>query len=288
MGHEASGTIHAVGSAVISLIPGDTVAIEPGYPCRRCGSCKFGRYNLCPEMKFAASPPKKHGTLTKYFLLPADFCCKVPENISLAEAVLMEPLAVAIHAVRLADVKPGNRVIVFGAGTVGLFCAAVAREFGAAAVVSVDILERKLDFAQSFVGTSVGRTAIPDPSVTPEGNAQRLVHTQGFGEGADIAIDASGAEASVQTAIYSLRMGGTYVQAGMGKRKIEFPISEMCEKEIAAKGCFRYGPGDFNLGIHFVGQGKIKLSGLITKILRFELARGLGNGQARRGDKNID
>ena len=286
MGHEASGTIHAVGSAVISLIPGDTVAIEPGYPCRRCGSCKFGRYNLCPEMKFVASPPKKHGTLTKYFLLPADFCCKVPENISLAEAVLMEPLAVAIHAVRLADVKPGNRVIVFGAGTVGLFCAAVAREFGAAAVVSVDILERKLDFAQGFVGTSVGRTAIPDPSVTPEENAQRLVHTQGFGGGAD--IDASGAEASVQTAIYSLRMGGTYVQAGMGKRKIEFPISEMCEKEIAAKGCFRYGPGDFNLGIHFVGQGKIKLSGLITKILRFELARGLGNGQARRGDKNID
>lgn len=115
-----------------------------------------------------------------------------------------------------------------------------------------------------------------------------MVHTQGLGEGADIAIDASGAEASVQTAIYSLRMGGTYVQAGMGKRKIEFPISEMCEKEIAAKGCFRYGPGDFNLGIHFVGQGKIKLSGLITKILRFELARGLGNGQARRGDKNID
>ena len=272
MGHEASGTIHAVGSAVTSLIPGDRVAIEPGYPCRRCEPCKLGRYNLCPEMKFAADPPKRHGTLTKYFLMPADFCYKVPENISLAEAVLMEPLAVAIHAVRLADVKPGNCVIVFGAGTVGLFCAVVAREFGAAAVVSVDILERKLDFAQSFVGKSVGRTAMPDSSLTPEENAQRLIHEQGFGEGADIAIDASGAEASVQTAIFSLRMGGTYVQAGMGKRKIEFPISEMCEKEIAARGCFRYGPGDFNLGVHFVGQGKIQLSGLITKILPFELA----------------
>lgn len=284
MGQEASGTIHAVGSAVTSLIPGDRVAIEPGYPCRRCEPCKVGRYNLCPEMKFAADPPKRHGTLTKYFLLPADFCYKVPGNINLAEAVLMEPLAVAIHAVRLADVKPGNRVIVFGAGTVGLFCAAVAREFGAAAVVSVDILERKLEFSQSFVGTSVGRTAMPDPSLTPEENAQRLVYTQGFGEGADIAIDASGAEASIQTAIFSLRMGGTYVQAGMGKRKIEFPISEMCEKEISARGCFRYGPGDFSLGIYFVGQGKIQLSGLITNILPFELATDAWE-TAKRGEE---
>lgn len=277
MGHEASGTIYAVGSAVTSLIPGDRVAIEPGYPCRRCEPCKVGRYNLCPEMKFAADPPKRHGTLTKYFLLPADFCYKVPGNINLAEAVLMEPLAVAIHAVRLADVKPRNRVIVFGAGTVGIFCAAVAREFGAAAVVSVDILERKLEFSQSFVGTSVGRTAMPDPSLNPEENAQRLVYTQGFGEGADIAIDASGAEASVQTANFSLRMGGTYVQAGMGKRK----------KEISARGCFRYGSGDFSLGIYFVGQGKIQLSGLITNILPFELATDAWE-TAKRGDKNIN
>lgn len=87
-------------------------------------------------MKFAADPPVLHGTLTKYFMLPADFCYKVPESISLTEAVLMEPLAVAIHAVRQADVRPGKSVIVFGAGTVGLLCAAVAREFGAAVVVS--------------------------------------------------------------------------------------------------------------------------------------------------------
>jgi D-xylulose reductase len=234
-------------------------------------------------MKFAASPPEVHGTLTKYFLLPADFCYKLPENISLTEAVLMEPLAVAIHAVRLANVKPGNRVVVFGAGTVGLFCAAVAREFGASTVVSVDILEHRLSFAQKFVGGSVGRTALPDQSLPPEENAKRLVQTQELGAGADIVIDASGAEASVQTAIFSLRMGGTYVQAGMGKRIIAFPISELCEKEITAKGCFRYGAGDFDLEIHLVGQGKIPLSGLITKIFPFESATEAWE-TARRGE----
>ncbi|KNG90643.1 alcohol dehydrogenase [Aspergillus nomiae NRRL 13137] len=207
MGHEASGTIHAVGSGVTTLAPGDRVAIEPGYPCRRCPRCKSGRYNLCPEMKFAADPPFTHGTLTRYFKLPADFCYKIPDHISLADAVLMEPLAVAIHAVRLADVKPGNRVVVFGAGTVGLFCAAVAREFGAAVVVSVDVLEKRLCFAKEFIGT-VGRTAMPDLSITPEENAQRLIRTHGLGEGADVVIDASGAEASVQTGVFSLRMGG--------------------------------------------------------------------------------
>ncbi|GAD99405.1 alcohol dehydrogenase [Paecilomyces variotii No. 5] len=271
MGHEASGVIHKVGSAVTSLAPGDKVAIEPGYPCRRCGPCKSGRYNLCPEMKFAAAPPKVHGTLTKYFLLPADFCYKIPDTLSLTEAVLIEPLAVAVHTVRLADIKPGHRVIVYGAGTVGLLCAAVAREFGASQVISVDILESKLSFARKFIGESIGRTAMPDRSLSAEDNANLLVQNLNLGEGANIAIDASGAEASMQAAIYVLRRGGTYVQAGMGKRKIEFPIAEMCEKEITAKGCFRYGPGDFDLAIH-LATSKLRLSEFVTKIVPFEQA----------------
>jgi D-xylulose reductase len=94
MGHEASGTIRAVGSAVTSHVPGNRVAIEPGHPCRRCDRCKIGHYNLCPDMRFAADPPKRHGTLTKYSMLPDDVCYKGPASISLADAVLMEPLAV--------------------------------------------------------------------------------------------------------------------------------------------------------------------------------------------------
>ncbi|KAL4965060.1 NAD(P)-dependent alcohol dehydrogenase [Aspergillus stella-maris] len=291
VGHEASGTIHAVGSAVTSLAPGDMVAIEPGYSCRHCERCKAGTYNLCPQMKFAADPGSGfHGTLTKYFKVPADFCFKVPKTsgsaVGLKEAVLIEPLAVATHAVRLANIKPGDTVIVFGAGTVGIFAAAVAREFGARVVVSVDINESRLEFAKKVVGDDVSRTYIPEKNVTPEENARRILTTHsealdinfnaGVGQGVDIAIDASGAPPSIQTAIYGLRMGGTYVQAGMGKRTIDFPIAEMCEKEITAKGCFRYGPGDFKLGISLATKPGGRLGQMmgefVTSVFPFEKA----------------
>lgn len=233
-------------------------------------------------MKFAADPPFVHGTLTRYFRVPADFCYKVPECIKLDQAVLIEPLAVAVHAVRLSDVRPGQKVVVFGAGTVGLFCAAVAREFGAAVVVSVDVVERRVVFAREFVG---GKGMVMDGGVSVEENAERIVRECGLGEagGADVVIDASGAEMAVQTGVFVLRKGGTYVQAGMGKRKMEFPIAEMCEKEIVAKGCFRYGPGDFDLGIDLVRRGRLVLDGLVSRVFPFEKATEAWEA-ARRGE----
>ncbi|KAE8356859.1 chaperonin 10-like protein [Aspergillus coremiiformis] len=271
MGHEASGTIHAVGSAVTTLRPGDRVAIEPGYPCRRCPRCKLGRYNLCPAMRFAADPPATHGTLSRFFKLPADFCYRVPDGIPLVDAVLVEPLAVAVHAVRLARVRPGDRVVVFGAGTVGLFCAVVAKEFGAGVVGLVDFLEGRLRFAEGLLG-DVGRVVVPELGGSAEEKARGLVGRLGLGEGADVVVDASGAEASVQTGVFSLRMGGTYVQAGMGKREIVFPIAEVCEREIVVKGSFRYGAGDFDLALHLVAQGKVSLQGFVTNVFPFESA----------------
>ncbi|KAJ6015285.1 hypothetical protein N7540_009876 [Penicillium herquei] len=102
LGHEASGIVHAIGPAVLNLQPGDPVAIEPGAPCRLCSRCKLGKYNLCPEMSFAGSPPF-HGTLTKYYKIPADCCYKIPPSVGISfgldEAVLIEPLAVAVHSV---------------------------------------------------------------------------------------------------------------------------------------------------------------------------------------------
>jgi D-xylulose reductase len=130
MGHEASGTIHEASSEVSSLKVGDHVAIEPGHPCRRCTSCKAGRYNFCPRMTFAASPPYSHGMLTKYKSMPEDFCYKLPDFIGLDEGVIVEPLAVAVHVCRLADIRVGMDVIVFGAGTVGLLCASVSKAMG--------------------------------------------------------------------------------------------------------------------------------------------------------------
>ncbi|KAH8429807.1 NAD(P)-dependent alcohol dehydrogenase [Aspergillus melleus] len=301
MGHEASGTVHAIGSNVHHLQPGDPVAIEPGYPCRRCELCKAGRYNLCPGMKFAAVPSSCHGTLTRFFKIPGDYCHSlVPatsgsgsgsgsidsapkSGLGLDEAVLMEPLAVAIHSVRSVGVIPGSRVVIFGAGTVGLLCASVAREFGAKQIIVVDVNAQKLEFAESVVPNphvSFG-TYIPSSTLSAEENASNILeqfdsasHHSGGSEipGFDVAIEATGAEPCVQMGIHVLRAGGAYIQTGNGKRKVEFPIATVAEKEITVRGCFRYGPGDFQLGVRRASEGRIQVKRFITKVVPFERA----------------
>ena len=270
MGHEASGTIHSIGSAVESLGPGDRVAMEPGFPCRRCARCKEGRYNLCKDMKFAASPPAAHGTLCKYFKLPEDYCFKLPDHVSLEEGVLLEPTSVAVHMAKLVNVKIGDSVVVFGAGTVGLLCGAVAKAFGAEKVILVDILKRKLEFAKGFV-KGCG-TFTPDSKATPEENAARLINEYDLGDGADVVMEASGAEPSVQTGVHVLRTGGSYVQGGLGRPDISFPIVAMSEKELTMKGCFRYATGDFKVALSLISSGKLPVKELITRKVNFEQA----------------
>jgi D-xylulose reductase len=267
LGHESAGTVVEVGSQVSTLKKGDRIALEPGYPCRRCGSCLSGKYNLCPDMVFAATPPY-HGTLTGFWTAPFDFCYKLPDNVSLQEGALIEPLAVAVHIVRQAVVKPGESVVVMGAGPVGLLVAAVARAYGASKVVSVDIIQSKLDFALNFGSTH----AYLSQRVSPEENAKAILDLAGLPKGADVVIDASGAEPSIQTSLHVVRMGGSYVQGGMGKSDINFPIMALCLKEVTAKGSFRYGPGDYALAIDLVADGKVDVKKLVTGVVEFKQA----------------
>lgn len=267
LGHESAGIITQVGSAVSTLKVGDRVAMEPGTCCRRCEPCKRGKYNLCEDMRFAATPPYD-GTLAKYYVLPEDFCYKLPESMSLQEGALMEPLAVAVHIVRQAQVSPGQSVVVFGAGPVGLLCCAVATAFGASKVIAVDIQQPRLDFAQKYATTS---TFMPS-KVAAQENAARLNKENDLGAGADVAIDASGAEPSVHTGIHVLRNGGTYVQGGMGRSEIQFPIMAACSKELTLRGSFRYGSGDYKLAVDLVSSGRVDVKSLITGTVKFEEA----------------
>jgi D-xylulose reductase len=267
LGHESAGTIVEVGSAVNSLKVGDRIALEPGSPCRRCPQCLSGHYNLCPEMRFAASPPID-GTLAGFYASPEDFCYKLPDHVSLQEGALIEPLAVAVHIVKQAEIKPGQSVVVMGAGPVGLLCCAVAKAYGASTVVSVDIQPPRLEFAASYAAT---HTFTPERVPAAE-NAARLLKETGLGDGADAVIDASGAEPSIQTSIHTVRRGGVYVQGGMGKPDITFPIMELCIKEVTAKGSFRYGSGDYKLAVEFVATGKVNVKKLITETVKFKHA----------------
>ncbi|RDI79292.1 hypothetical protein Vi05172_g10724 [Venturia inaequalis] len=265
LGHESAGTIHSIGPSVTSLKRGDRVAMEPGIPCRRCKRCLSGHYNLCPQMAFAATPPYD-GTLARYYRLPEDFCYKLADGMSLEEGALVEPAAVAVHVCKQASVKPGDNVLVFGAGPVGLLCCAVSRAFGARKVVSVDVNEERLVFAKGYAATHVYRSQ----RVGPEENARMLVGEAGLGEGADVVIDATGAEVCIQMGIWAARTGATFCQAGMGAADITFPIMAMCAKELNVKGSFRYGSGDYALAVDLIESGRLNVKELISRKVKFE------------------
>jgi D-xylulose reductase len=295
MGHEASGTVHSVGSAVTQCKPLDRVALEPGVPCRFCKACKAGTYNLCRQMRFAAAPgpPDTQGTLTKYYSIAEDFVYKIPDEMGLDEAVLVEPLAVAVHAIKLGDVRPGETVVVMGSGTIGLLCAAVARQFGAHRIILVDVLEKKLEFPAQFLGCE---TYLSSTSLSAEENATQLLENFDLtepgidttGGKVDTVIEASGATPSIEAGIHLLRPGGKFVQTGLGKPKIPFPIVAMSQKELMVRGCFRYGAGDYDLAVAYLSKGLIDIKPMISSMTRFEDATMAWDKTARgEGVKNL-
>lgn len=237
-------------------------------------------------MTFAACPPDSHGTLRKFFKLPEDFAYKLPEEMGLDEGVLVEPLAVAVHVTRLADVKVGMNVVVFGAGTVGLLCAAVARVMGAGKIVVVDVNTERLAFAQKYAATG---TFQPSREDTAEETAQKIIQQHSLpAEGADIVLEATGAEPCIEAGIHVLRLGGTFVQAGLGKARIGFPIVALSEKELNMKGSFRYNAGDYDLAMHLLDSKKVSVRELITGVEPFERATEAWE-RTKRGDgiKNL-
>ncbi|KAK9455018.1 hypothetical protein V1511DRAFT_499193 [Dipodascopsis uninucleata] len=223
-------------------------------------------------MKFAAAPPVD-GTLTKYFRAADTFCYKLPDNVSVDEGALMEPLTVAVHAVKQAGVTHGSTIVVFGAGPVGLLIAAVAKNAcSASLVVVVDINDERLKFAHETFGMD---TYLSVKGKTSKQVADELIEK--FGQkserGFEFAIDATGVAYCIQTALYSLRPRGTFVQTGMGTDNAELPISTICFRELNVKGCFRYNSGDFQKAVDLVGRGVVDVQKLISSKVDFLQAK---------------
>jgi len=265
LGHEAAGVVAKVGPGVTTLSEGDRVAIEPGVPCRQCIYCKTGVYNLCPDMQFCATPPV-HGNLARYYLHAADFCYKLPPNLSLEEGALMEPLAVGVHACRRAGVKLGSRVLVCGAGPIGLVNLLTARAMGAEMVVVTDIAENRLEVARKLGATATYNVAKAGKG--PEGMAEDIEQLLG-GQKADVTIECSGVEASVRFGIFSTRSGGCLVLVGLGKPEITIPIVNAAVREVDIRGIFRYA-NCYPAAIAMVASGKVDVKPLITHRFKLE------------------
>ncbi|KAL1891080.1 hypothetical protein Sste5346_007905 [Sporothrix stenoceras] len=266
LGHESAGLIVAVGSDVANLNVGDRVAVECGVPCSKaeCAHCSAGRYNICPALRFRSSGskfPHYQGTLQDFVDHPAAWVHRLPSVLDFGTGALLEPLAVAVHAVRRAGptsttIRAPNcklTCLVFGAGAIGLLCAVAARaECGNDVdVVMVDIDEGRLQFAKEHCFASVvhairprrGETlqeklaiatetaaeiaALTLPDGTPVGKVQRT-------------FECTGAESCLQSSIYATAAGGSVIIVGMGIPSHTLPIADLTAREINLTSTWRY------------------------------------------------
>ena len=247
LGHEAGGTVVAVGEQVETSRIGQRVALEPGVPCRHCAQCKTGRYHLGPRMRFFATPPID-GAFCEYVALDEDFAHPVPDSLSDDAAGLIEPLSVAVWACRKAEVGAGARLLVGGAGPIGVLVTQVARACGATSVVVSDPAEPRRVAAERF-----GATAVVDP---------REQDPAALGE-FDAFVDASGAEPAVLAGMRALRPAGRAVLVGMGAEEITLPVPLLQTRELVLTGTFRYA-NTWPSAIDLAANDRVDLDGLVT------------------------
>ncbi len=254
LGHESAGTVEAVGDQVAGLRPGERVAIEPGVPCRRCEYCKKGRYNLCPDVVFMATPPID-GAFCEYITTPADFAHKLPGNMSLDEGALMEPLSVGLAAVRRGRVSPGERVAILGAGPIGLMVLLASKAYGACETIVVDLDPVRLQMAQRM-----GATRVIDATKQDPGSAIGKDHPQGM----DVVIEAAGSVPTEQLSTRLVRRGGRIVWVGLpGQEQVPISVLEVVDKEVDILSVFRYA-NTYPEAIQLVASGLVDVKPMIT------------------------
>src|ERR687890_901730 len=248
LGHEASGVVTEVGEGVPADRVGQRVSIEPGVPDLTCEQCLAGRYNLCPDMRFFATPPID-GAFAEYVVVHEAFAHPVPDDISDDAAALLEPLSVGVWACRKGWVGPGSRVLVTGAGPIGLVAVQVARAFGATEVVVSDVNPARLALARDLGATEVvdARTArLSDLPRPPE-----------------VLLECSGHPAATADAIRALDRAGRAVLVGMGGDELPLPLSVVQERELEVTGTFRYA-NTWPTAIALVAAGRVDLDRLVT------------------------
>jgi D-xylulose reductase len=260
LGHEAAGVVVETGANVRSLKTGDRVCMEPGIPDLSSRATKLGLYNVDPAVVFWATPPV-HGVLTPEVVHPAAFTYKLPDNVSFAEAAMVEPLAVGVWASVKAGITPGDTAVVTGAGPIGVMTALAALAGGCARVIVSDLIDEKLEIAERYPGVSA-------VNVKRENLADAVAKaTDGWG--ADIVFEASGSPRAYDGLPALVRPGGCLVAIGMPVDPVKLDISTYAAKEIRIETVFRYA-NVFDRALQMIASGKIDLKPLISATFPFE------------------
>ncbi len=260
LGHEAAGTIVEVGAAVTSLKVGDRVCMEPGIPDPSSRASKLGLYNVDPSVVFWATPPV-HGVLTPEVVHPAAFTYRMPDNVSFAEAAMVEPFAVGLQAAVKAKIQPGDTAVVTGAGPIGIMAALAALAGGCSRVIVSDLMPEKLAIAGRYPGVSTVNIR--------EKNLAEAVAAATREWGADVVFEASGAPKAYDGIQTLLRPGGCLVLIGMPVAPISLDVSSIASKEIRIETVFRYA-NVFDRALAMIASGKVDLKPLISATFPFE------------------
>jgi L-iditol 2-dehydrogenase len=260
MGHEAAGRIAALGAGVAGLAEGDRVTFDSTIYCGACGHCKRGEVNLCDHRQVlgvSCGDYSRAGAFAEFVAVPARVVYKLPDSISFTEAAMLEAVAVAIHAVSLAEISAESTALVVGAGTIGVLILQALRAAGCRRVFVLDVDATRLKLAKELGATDVLLADKRD--VVPE------ISQRTGGVGVDVAMEAVGRDETVNTAIASVRKGGTVVLVGNISPSATLPLQKVVTRQIRLQGSCA-SAGEYPQAIALMGSGAIGVKPLITAI----------------------
>lgn len=259
LGHESSGIVRKIGSKVTHLKIGDRVAIEPAAGCRKCDLCKVGKYNVCLNGKHCPTQ-NTDGNCSNYFAHYADCCFKLPDHVSMEEGAMLEPLSCAIYAARRAEVRLGDKVVIFGAGPIGLMCLVAAKAMGATRIVVLDLarVKHRLDLAEKLGAT--GTIAI-----TKDDKEDSIVQKidEVLGGPSDKALECTGSQPGMRICIKATRNAGKICLVGLGNDDVLLPMVDAISREIELTTSMRFNH-DFPAALEIVACGLVNIKPLVS------------------------
>jgi L-idonate 5-dehydrogenase len=264
LGHELTAVVTAVADDVDSVSIGARVTVNPARSCGLCDYCRCGRANLCRKtimLGSASTSPPTDGAFAEFVAVRANQCHLLPDEVDDGIGAMIEPFAVALHAVKRTGVVSGQRVLVTGAGTIGLLVAIAARAFGAIPIAVSDIIP-----ARRAKALELGADAALDPSAGDLSEKVRELAGDGF----DLIFEASGSPIALRGAFDMVRPGGTIVQIGtLGTEDVPIPANLLMNREINFIGSMRYG-NVFDEAIRLVASGRVNLRPLINGVFTID------------------
>ena len=255
-GHEVVGVVEQLPAGETALSVGQRVTVEPTLPCWHCKQCRAGRENLCENLAFFGCGYAQGG-MADVFTIPADRLHAVPDELDDRQAVLVEPLATPVHAVRLAGPLAGKAVAVVGAGTIGLMVLAVVRQQGAARVVVTDVLADKRRRA-----LDLGAHAVVDAARDDVVDAVR----DALGESADVVFDCVAVQRTIEQAIAMALKAGTVVVVGVPAADVRVPLPVMQDQQVRIQGSATYVAEDFAAAFALLRSGAVRAEDFVTGV----------------------